>query len=138
MTNLEPLFLWLDVTGSKAEELKRMAGLDEFRSQLEETVQGWTEQWFAQGVEKGIEQGVEKGVEKGIERGRAEGVAAQRTLLRSLAAHRFGASARHLDPLFDEVHSTAKLAEIGEWLMLDTMDQLIAKIEAVVEDDRIH
>ena len=54
------------------------------------------------------------------------------------AARRFGASAKPLYPLLDEVHSTTKLAEIGEWLVVDTIDQLIAKIEAMAEDDRIH
>ena len=111
-----------------------MASLDEFRSQLEVTAKGWTEQWFAEGMEKGIE----RGMERGIEQGRAEGIAAQRAVLRRQVALRFGTAARHLAPLLDEVHSTAKLAEIGEWLVVDTIDQLTAKIEAAVADDRFH
>ena len=116
----------LAVDGETAEEMKRMASLDEFRSQLEETAQGWTEQWFAEGVEQGIEQG------------RAEGVAAQRAGLRRQAALLFGASARRLDPLLNEVRTQAKLAEIGEWLVVDTIDQVIAKVEAAAADERIH
>ena len=36
------------------------------------------------------------------------------------------------------MHSTAKLEEIGEWLVAEPLDELIAKIEAAVADDRIH
>ena len=92
-----------------------MASLDEFRSQLEERARGWTEEWF--------------------EQGRVEG---ERTVLRRLAAVRFGASAKRLDPLFDEVRSAATLAEISEWLMVAPLDQLIAKVEAAAADDRVH
>ena len=150
-TMLEWALRRVGVVGKKAEEMKRMASLDEFRSQLEETAHGWTEQWFAEGVEKGRAEGVEKGraegvekgraegVEKGraegVEQGRAEGIAAQCRVLRRQTALRFGASAQRLDPLLDEVHSAAKLAEIGEWLMVDTIEQLIAKVEAAVADD---
>ena len=92
-----------------------MASLDECRSQLEERARGWTEEWF--------------------EQGRAEG---ERTMLRTLAAERFGASARRLDPLLDEVRSPAKLVEVGKWLMVDPLDQLIAKVESAARDDRTH
>ncbi len=115
----------LGVNDDTAEEMRRMASLDEFHSQLEERAQGWTEQWFAEGVEQGIE------------RGRAEGVAAQREGLRRQAALRFGASARLLDAHLDGVGSAAKLTEIGEWLVVDTIDELIAKIEAAAMDGRI-
>ena len=112
----------LAVDGETAEEMKRMASLDEFRSQLEETAQGWTEQWFAEGVEHG----------------RAEGGAAQRAGLRRQAALLFGASVKRLDPLLNEVRTPAKLAEIGEWIVVDTIDQVIAKVEAAAADERIH
>ena len=104
-----------------------MASLDEFRSQLEERARGWTEEWFEQGRVEGIEQGRTEG--------RVEG---ERTVLRRLAAVRFGASAKRLDPLFDEVRSAATLAEISEWIMVDPLDQLIAKVEAAAADDRVH
>ena len=107
-----------------------MASLDEFRSQLEERARGWTEEWFEQGRAEGIEQGIEQG----IELGRAEG---ERRGLRRLATVRFGESARRLDPLLDEVRSAATLVEIGEWLLVDPLDQLIAKVEAAAADDRV-
>ena len=107
-----------------------MASLDEFRSQLEETARGWTEQWFAEGREEGIEQG--------IEQGRAESTAAQRAAVRRQAALRFGAAAERLDPLLAKVGSPAKLAEISVWLMTDTLDELTAKVEAAAAGDHAH
>ena len=124
----------LDVDDETAEELREMASLDEFRSQLEETAKGWTEDLLAQGRAEGIEQGIEQG----IERGRAEGVAAQRAALRQQASLRFGASVVRLDPLLDEVDSSTRLAEIGRWLMVDTIDELVAKIEAAGAGGRLH
>ena len=110
----------LGVDNETAEEMRRMASLDEFHSQLEERARGWTEQWFAEGREQG----------------RAEGVAAQREVLRRQAALRFGASARLLDAHLEGVGSSAKLAEVGEWLMVDPMERLIAKVEAAAAADR--
>ena len=124
----------LGVDDGTAEEMRRMASLDEFRSQLEETARGWTEQWFAEGREEGIEQGRAEGVQQG----RAEGVAAQRATLRRQAALRFGAAAERLDPLVAKVDSLARLAEISVWVMTDTIDQLAAKIEAAAEDGHAH
>ena len=118
-----------------------MASLDEFRSQLEETAQGWTQQWLAEGVEKGraegraegVEQGRAEGVEKGraegVEKGRAEGVAAQRAGLRRQAALLFGGEAKRLDRHLGEAQTAARLMEIGEWLVVSTIDELIVKIE---------
>ena len=100
-----------------------MASLDDFHSQLDETVKGWTEQLLAEGVEQGIE------------RGRAEG---ERTVLRRQVARRFGPAAEPLYPLIDQVQSASKLAEIGEWLLADTIEQLIAKVEDAVARDRSH
>ena len=109
-----------------AEEMKRMANVEErFYSQLDVRVREWTQQWLAEGIETGIE------------RGRAEAVAAQREGLRRQAALRFGASARLLDAPLEGVESAAKLAEIGVWLMVDTVEQLIAKIEAAAADEHI-
>ena len=164
-TMLAWTLLRLGVDSETAEEMKRMASLDEFHSQLEERARGWTEQWFAEGVEhgraegmeqgmeRGIEQGMEQGMERGIERGRAEGVergraegveegraegvAAQRAMLRRQAAVRFGDSARLLDAHLDGVGSPAKLAEISEWLMVDTIDRLVAKVEATAAGDHV-
>ena len=122
-TMLEWSLLRLRVNIEMAEEMKKMAGLDQFQSQLEERAKGWRQQLIAEGVEQGIEQG------------RTEG---ERSLLRRFAEHRFGASAEPLYPLLDQVRSSAKLEEIGEWLMADTIDQLIAKVEIAIANDRIH
>ena len=94
-----------------------MARSDEFWSQLEETAKGWPEQFRAEGL--------------------AEGIAAQRASLREQAALRFGASAERLDPLLDGVDSSSRLIEIGRWLMVDTIDELVAKIETAA-GDHIH
>ena len=110
-TMLEWALRRLGLDGEKAEEMKAMASLDEFRSQLEERARGWTEEWFAEG---------------------------ERMMLRRLATVRFGASAKRLDPLLEEVRSSAKLMEVGEWLMVDSLDQLVAKVEAAAADDDIH
>ena len=124
----------LGVDKETAEEMKRMANVEErFYSQLDVRVREWTQQWLAEGREEGRTEGIETG----IERGRAEAVAAQREGLRRQAALRFGASARLLDAPLDGVASAAKLAEIGVWLMVDTVEQLIAKIEAAAADKHI-
>ena len=120
----------LGVDEATAEEMRRMASLDEFRSQLEERARGWTEQLLAQGREEGIE--------RGIEQGRAEGVAAQRAAVRRQAALRFGAAAERLDPFLAGVNSLAKLAEISVWVMTDTLDELTAKVEAAATDCHAH
>ena len=124
----------LGVDEETAEEMKRMANVEErFYSQLDVRVREWTQQWLAEGREEGRTEGIETG----IERGRAEAVAAQREELRRQAALRFGPSARLLDAPLDGVASAAKLAEIGVWLMVDTVEQLIAKIKAVAADEHI-
>ncbi len=117
-----------------AEEMKRMANVEErFYSQLDVRVREWTQQW----LEQGREQGIEQGRTEGLVQGRAECIVAQREGLRRQAALRFGASARLLDAPLEGVASAAQLAEIGVWLMVDTMDQVIAKIEAAAADERI-
>ena len=127
-TMLQWTLLRLGMDQDIAEEIMGMA---DYYSQLEETAKGWTKQWFAEGRAEGVEQGIEQGR---IE-GRTEG---ERAVLRRQAERRFGTSASPLYPLLEQVHSTAKLEEIGEWLVADTIDQLIAKVEAALADDRIH
>ena len=79
-----------------------------------------------------------KHVAEGVEQGRAEGRAeGERTVLRRLAERRFGAAAAPLYPLLDKVQSTARLEEIGEWLVAEPLDALMEKAEAVVADERI-
>ena len=74
-----------------------------------------------------------------VAEGRIEGrVEGERTVLRKQVARRFGAAAAPLYPLLDKVQSTARLEEIGEWLVAEPLDALISKIEAAVADERIH
>ena len=93
-------------------------------------------EWFDGVRAEHVAEGRIEGRVEGQVEGRIEG---ERAVLRRVAARRFGASAGAiLHPLLDKVQSTAKLEEIGEWLVADTIDQLIAKVEAAVADDRIH
>ena len=98
----------LGITGAKAEEMRAMASLGEFHSQFEERVKGWTEKWLEQGRAQGMERGL----------------AAQRRALGRQAALRFGAGAEVLHPLLERVDSPARLADVGDWLMVDTLEQL--------------
>ena len=104
--------LWRQgVAGARAEELKTMASLDNFHSRLEENVKIWAEERRAEG--------------------RAEGLAAQRMALKRQAALRFGAPAQVLEPLLERIDSPTRLADVSEWLMVDTLEQLVAKVRAV-------
>ncbi len=114
-----------------------MASLDEFHSQLEERVKGWTEKWLEQGRAEGVEQGRAQGVEQGLAQGVEQGLAAQRTTLRRQAALRFGPGAEVLHPLLERVDSPARLADVGEWLMVDTLERLVAKVEAMLAGARM-
>ena len=98
---------------------------------LAERAQKWKEEYGREGFEKGLkqglergekrglEQGVEQGIELGLVRGQAQGLeqglAAERELLRRMAARKFGAAAgdalaRHLAGISDP----DRLAGIGE------------------------
>ena len=98
---------------------------------LAERAQKWKEEYGREGFEKGLkqglergekrglEQGVEQGIELGLVRGQAQGIeqglAAERELLRRMAARKFGAAvgdalARHLAGISDP----DRLAGIGE------------------------
>ena len=122
-TMLEWALRRLGVDGETAEEMRRMASLDEFHSQLEETARGWTEQWFAEGVE----QGRAEGIERGIERGRAE----ERALLCRQAARKFDAgTGARLSGLLDRFTAPGQLGEVGDWIIeCDTGADLLARVE---------
>ena len=113
-TMLDWALLRLRVAGPTREEIMSMASLDEFSSRLAENVERWEAELRAEGAEQG----------------RAEGVALQRTALMRQAALRFGSPASVLAPLLEGIEAPAKLAEIGEWLIVDSLDQLLVKVEA--------
>ena len=119
--------LWRQgIAGAKAEELKTMASLDNFHSRLEENVKIWAEERRAEGRAEGVEQGLAEGMERGL----AEGLASQRIALKRQAALRFGAPAQVLEPLLERIDSPMRLADVSEWLIVDTLDELVAKVRA--------
>ena len=74
---------------------------------LAKRVQEWEAGWHREGFEKGLKQGLERGEKRGL--------AAERELLRRMAARKFGAAAgdalaRHLASISDP----DRLAGIGE------------------------
>ena len=92
------------------------------------------ERGLAQGVERGLAQGMERGLAQGMERGLAQGVerglAQERSLLREMAARKFGtavgeALARRLESASD----AEALRDIGV-LIIDCADgaELLARI----------
>ena len=58
--------------------------------------------------------------------------------LKRQAALRFGAPAEVLEPLLERIDSPTRLADVGEWLIVDTLDQLVAKLRAEVEANHTH
>ena len=86
------------------------ATLEDVRMTLEERVAQWPKQWFQEGREQGLAQGREEGLERGL--------AHERTLLRRMAASRFGAgTAERLSEILAQVADPDRLAAIGEWLV---------------------
>ncbi len=115
--------LWRQgIAGAKAEELKTMASLDNFHSRLEENVKIWAEERRAEGRAEGVEQGL----------------ASHRLALMRQAALRFGGEAQALEPLLERIDSPTRLADVSEWLIVDTLDELVAKVRAVATANRAH
>ena len=127
--------LWRQgIAGAKAEELKTMASLDNFHSRLEENVKIWAEERRAEGRAEGVEQGLAEGMERGMERGLAEGLVSQRIALKRQAALRFGTPAQVLEPLLERIDSPTRLTDVSEWLIVDALDELVAKVRAAAAD----
>ena len=100
--------------------------LEDVRMTLVERVSEWPKQWMREGREQGRKEGLEQGMQEGLDRGRAE----ERELLRRQAALRFGAgTAAHLSQALAGVTDPARLAEVGEWLVVcDTREELVARL----------
>ena len=86
----------------------------------------WEAEWLRQGMERGLAQGVERGLAQGMERGLAQ----ERSLLREIAARKFGAAvsealARRLESTSD----AEALRDIGV-LIIDCTDgaELLARV----------
>ena len=78
---------------------------------LAERARQWEEEYTREGFEKGLKQGLERGEKRGIE----QGLAAERELLRRLAARKFGAAAS--DALVRKIAAISdpdRLTRIGE------------------------
>ena len=86
---------------------------------LEERVAEWPKQWLQEGREQGIREGIEQGIEH------------ERTLLRRLAASRFGAeTAERLSVMLTGITDPEALAEVGEWLVrCDTGSEFLARVD---------
>ena len=92
------------------------------------------ERGLAQGVERGLAQGVERGLAQGVERGLAQGVehglAQERSLLREMAARKFGAAVgEELARRLESASDAEALREIGV-LIIDCADgaELLARV----------
>ena len=92
------------------------------------------ERGLAQGVERGLEQGMERGLAQGVERGLAQGVerglAQERSLLREMAARKFGATVGEaLVRRLESASDAETLRDIGV-LIIDCADgaELLARV----------
>ena len=92
------------------------------------------ERGLAQGVERGLAQGMERGLAQGVERGLAQGVerglAQERSLLREIAARKFGAAVgEELARRLESASDAEALRDIGV-LIIDCADgaELLARV----------
>ena len=103
-----------------AEELRGALRHMEEPKMLAETVTRWRQEALDEGKSEGLKQGMSRGLKQGMSRGLKQGMAeGERTLLRRIAARRFGAETGDaLATLLANEEDTERLAEVGE-LMLD-------------------
>ena len=77
---------------------------------LEDRVKEWPAQWMREGREQGLAQGLAQGREQGLEH--------ERTLLRRMAALRFGAeTGERAAALMADIGEADQLADIGDCLV---------------------
>ena len=97
---------------------------------LRSLVRRWIQQGLERGLEQGIEEGTQRGLEQGIQRGLEHVLAAERELLRRLAARRFGAAtAAELARRIATMSDPADLAEVGDLVIdCDTGDSLLDRL----------
>ena len=107
-------------------ELDRLHESDDLEVFFTERALAEREKLRAEGRAEGIEQGMEQGIEQGIERG----IAAERDLLRRLAARKFDAgTAERLAGLLSRIDDPERLAEAGDWIIeCVTGADLIARV----------
>ena len=100
---------------AQVERLHESGDLEEY---FAARVRAWQDEYRAEGRAEGIERGIE------------QGLAAERDLLRRLAARKFGAgTAERLAGLLAQMGDTRRLAEVGDWIIdCATGDDLIARL----------
>ena len=103
-------------------ELDRLHESDDLEVFFTERAVAEREKLRAEGRAEGIEQGIEQGIERGI--------AAERDLLRRLAARKFDAgTAERLAGLLARIDDPERLAEAGDWIIeCVTGADLIARV----------
>ncbi len=99
---------------------------------LAERARQWEEEYTREGFEKGLKQGLEQGEKRGEKRGLEQGLAAERELLRRMAARKFGAAAG--DELVSQlagISDPERLAGIGERIVdCGTVAELLDWLDA--------
>ena len=103
---------------AQVERLHESGDLEEY---FAARVRAWQDEYRAEGRAEGIERGIERGIEQGL--------AAERDLLRRLAARKFGVgTGERLAGLLAQMGDTRRLAEVGDWIIdCATGDDLIAR-----------
>ena len=122
--------LKLDLGIEDMAELDRLHESGELEVFFTERALAEREKLRSEGRAEGIERGIERGIEQGIERGIERGIAAERDLLRRLAARKFDAgTARRLAGLLSRIDDPERLAEAGDWIIeCAGGDELIARV----------
>ena len=98
-------------------EMDRLHESGDLEAYYTARLRAWQDEYRAEGRAQGIERGIE------------QGIAAERALLRRLAARKFGAgTAERLASLLAPIGDTRRLAEVGDWIIdCTTGDDLIAR-----------
>ena len=98
-------------------EMDRLHESGDLEAYYAARLRAWQDEYRAEGRAQGIERGIE------------QGLAAERDLLRRLAARKFGAgTAERLASLLAPIGDTRRLAEVGDWIIdCTTGDDLIAR-----------
>ena len=99
---------------------------------IEMTVAERAAEWSKQRIQEGRMRGMREGRDQGVREGMVQGLAHERTLLRRMAASRFGTeTAERLAETLAGITDPECLAEIGEWLVrCETGGEFLARVAA--------
>ena len=100
--------------------------------EIEMTVAERAAEWSKQRIQEGRMRGMREGRDQGVREGMVQGLAHERTLLRRMAASRFGTeTAERLAETLAGITDPECLAEIGEWLVrCETGGEFLARVAA--------